>query len=81
MIMKKEDRLKIYRKYDGHCAYCGKSIEYKDMQVDHLVPKNRGCYSRWSDKDGKFVAMKLLTSAMPSRTLLVWNTEASLLPI
>ncbi len=45
MIMKKEDRLKIYRKYDGHCAYCGKSIEYKDMQVDHLVPKNRGCYS------------------------------------
>lgn len=27
------------------------------------------------------VAMKLLTSAMPSRTLLVWNTEASLLPI
>lgn len=35
----KEDRLKIYRKYDGHCAYCGKSIEYKDMQVDHLVPK------------------------------------------
>lgn len=48
--MKKEDRLKIYRKYDGHCAYCGKSIEYKDMQVDHLVPKNRGCYSRWSDK-------------------------------
>lgn len=28
--MKKEDRLKIYRKYDGHCAYCGESIEYKD---------------------------------------------------
>ena len=25
------------------------------MQVDHLVPKNRGCYSRWSDKAGKFV--------------------------
>ena len=51
--MKKEERLKIYRKYDGHCAYCGKSIEYKDMQVDHLVPKNRGCYSRWSDKEGR----------------------------
>lgn len=30
-------------------------IEYKDMQVDHLVPKNRGCYSRWSNKAGKFV--------------------------
>lgn len=29
----------------------------------------------------EFVAMKLLTPAMPSRVLLVWNTEASLLPI
>lgn len=55
--MKKEDRLKIYNKYDGHCAYCGKSIEYKDMQVDHLVPKNRGCHSRWSAKKGKFVVL------------------------
>lgn len=25
------------------------------MQVDHFVPKNRGCYSRLSDKEGKFV--------------------------
>ena len=25
------------------------------MQVDHLVAKNRGCYSRWSDKEGKNV--------------------------
>lgn len=55
--MKKEDRFRIYNKYDGHCAYCGKSIEYKDMQVDHLVPKNRGCYSRWSDKEEKFVVL------------------------
>lgn len=53
--MKKEERLQVYQMYDGHCAYCGKSIEYKDMQVDHLVPKNRGCYSRWSDNEGKFV--------------------------
>ena len=49
--MKKEDRLKVYHKYDGHCAYCGKHIEYKDMQIDHFVPKNRGCYPRWSDKE------------------------------
>lgn len=55
--MKKEDRFRIYNKYDGHCAYCGKSIEYKDMQVDHLIPKNRGCYSRWSNKEGKFVVL------------------------
>lgn len=32
------DRQKVYEKYGGRCAYCGKKIEYKDMQVDHLVP-------------------------------------------
>ena len=36
--MKKELRIQVYNKYNGHCAYCGKTIEYKDMQVDHLVP-------------------------------------------
>lgn len=31
-------REQVYKKYDGHCAYCGCKLEYKDMQVDHLVP-------------------------------------------
>lgn len=53
--MKKEERLRVYKMYDGHCAYCGKAIKYEDMQVDHIVPKNRGYYSRWSAKDGKFI--------------------------
>lgn len=22
----------------GHCAYCGKEIEIKDMQIDHIYP-------------------------------------------
>lgn len=32
----KKVRQKVYDKYDGHCAYCGKKLEYKDMQVDHI---------------------------------------------
>lgn len=32
----KKDRLIIYKKYKGHCAYCGCKLEYKDMQVDHI---------------------------------------------
>lgn len=56
--MKKETRLKVYRMYDGHCAYCGRTIEYKDMQVDHIVPKNRGMYSRWDEKQGKFAVIQ-----------------------
>lgn len=36
--LSRSDRQKVYEKYDGRCAYCGKEIEYKNMQVDHLVP-------------------------------------------
>ena len=39
--MKKEQRLEVYQKYGGHCAYCGKAIEYKDMQVDHISSRYR----------------------------------------
>jgi len=39
--MKKQDREKVYNKYNGRCAYCGNKIEYKDMQVDHIFPKNK----------------------------------------
>ena len=35
-------RQKVYEKYNGHCAYCGKTIALKDMQVDHILPKRNG---------------------------------------
>lgn len=31
-------RKQVYEKYNGHCAYCGCKLEYKDMQVDHIIP-------------------------------------------
>ena len=37
-VLKRDLRERVYQKYKGHCAYCGKEIEYKDMQVDHLKP-------------------------------------------
>lgn len=40
MSISKEKRQAVYAKYDGHCAYCGRKIEYKDMQVDHFIPQN-----------------------------------------
>ena len=30
-------RKAVYQKYGGRCAYCGCKLEYKDMQVDHMV--------------------------------------------
>ena len=38
MAISKSKREAVYRKYKGHCAYCGREIAYKDMQVDHFQP-------------------------------------------
>lgn len=40
--MKKDIRVKVWSKYDCKCAYCGKDLEYRQMQVDHIVPVHRG---------------------------------------
>lgn len=40
MSINKQKRQAVYAKYGGHCAYCGREIAYKDMQVDHFIPKD-----------------------------------------
>ena len=40
--MKKSDRIRVWNKYRQRCAYCGKLLEYKDMQVDHIIPRLGG---------------------------------------
>ena len=37
----------VYEKYNGHCAYCGQPIEYKDMQIDHIKP----AFHNWSEDE------------------------------
>lgn len=43
--LKKSERMEIYNKTNGRCAYCGCELRYEDMQVDHIVPLNG-----WSQK-------------------------------
>lgn len=38
MAFSKKVRETVYEKYGGRCAYCGRKIAYKDMQVDHFLP-------------------------------------------
>ena len=40
--MNKSVRRAVHGKYAARCAYCGKKIEYEDMQIDHIAPKGRG---------------------------------------
>lgn len=39
------ERMEIYSKTGGCCAYCGCDLRFDDMQVDHVVPLNG-----WSEK-------------------------------
>ena len=35
-------RRDVFRKFNGCCAYCGNTLFYSDMQVDHVTPVHRG---------------------------------------
>lgn len=35
----KIDRNKVWNKYGCKCAYCGEDIKFKEMQIDHIIPK------------------------------------------
>lgn len=47
----KKTRVAVYEKYDGHCAYCGKEIEYKDMQLDHMIPRQRERFKKYTEEE------------------------------
>ena len=60
MNTRKMLRQKIWLKYNKHCAYCGKEIEYKDMQVDHLRPQ------RYYYSENKNSSVHSFENLMPS---------------
>ena len=45
--MPKINRQEVYNKCQGHCAYCGKEITLKQMQVDHKEP----IFRNYSEKE------------------------------
>lgn len=49
----KDVRQRVYEKYGGRCAYCGKKIAYKDMQVDHIIPLGRSIYYQSKEEQEK----------------------------
>ena len=50
VIMNNKVRQLVLEKYGGHCAYCGKIISLKTIQVDHIVPLRRGDVQQQLDK-------------------------------
>jgi hypothetical protein len=35
-------RRKLWKRYDGHCAYCGATLTLGNMTVDHVRPVSKG---------------------------------------
>lgn len=50
----KKIRQQVYEKYNGHCAYCGRKITLKEMQVDHVY----SVYHAELNKKGKAVGVE-----------------------
>lgn len=66
-MTKSQERRFIYGKYGGRCAYCGREIRFKDMQVDHLKPK-AGTRPIGKDILGNYIFpdLECLENKMPS---------------
>lgn len=41
--LNQETRQAVHKKHKGKCGYCGVAIDYKQMQVDHIIPRV-GCH-------------------------------------
>ena len=42
-------RHNIYERDKNTCQYCGKSFDRSDLNLDHVVPKNRGGPTNWEN--------------------------------
>lgn len=60
-------RQQVYDKFNGHCAYCGREIDLKEMQVDHVISYmgNKGVDS----VDNYFPACRLCNQAKNDDTI------------
>jgi 5-methylcytosine-specific restriction endonuclease McrA len=38
----KATRKEVWFKYNGRCAYCGKSVPFDEMEIDHMYPISMG---------------------------------------
>lgn len=69
--LSKPIRKLVFDKYNGHCAYCGKEIALKEMQVDHAIAYAQSIYGPKESRDrvGQMIAddsINSIDNLMPS---------------
>ncbi len=68
-MINESKRIEVWKKYNRHCAYCGKIIKYTQMQVDHLHPKILSHFhNKGRDDNGKIILIDpdRIENLMPS---------------
>ena len=91
--MNKNIRMKVYDKYQGHCAYCGKKLTFKEMKIQHDVENVNGgiekivnfepackyCNNYWNKKYTIYIRFKKLGNIFSYFTDIFWNTKYRIL--
>lgn len=68
----KAQRLSVYNRYGGKCAYCGKKIRYDEMQVDHIKP----LYLGGADDESNWApACRMCNYYKSTKTIAVFREE------
>ena len=80
MAISKKTREAVYEKYNGHCAYCGREIAYKDMQVDHFIPKNGWSERGTDDINNLMPACRMCNHYKRAHTLELFRTFIAEIP-
>ncbi|MCL2650297.1 MAG: HNH endonuclease [Candidatus Azobacteroides sp.] len=65
----KINREQVYKKYNGHCAYCGKEITMNEMQIDHFKAQI------WSKNPDNSFENLMPSCAECNRYKSAWNIE------
>lgn len=42
IVFPQETRMSVYNQSEGRCVYCGRSIPFDEMTIDHIVPLSKG---------------------------------------
>ena len=80
MAFSKKVREAVYAKYNGHCAYCGKEIAHKDMQVDHFVAKRSWSESGTDDLENLMPSCRMCNHYKRANSLEVFRTYIQEIP-
>ena len=47
--LSEHERQYVYKKYNGTCVYCGQSVMFPYMTVDHIIPLSKGGTNEFSN--------------------------------